>query len=182
MALLIYGLMRAGDTGWGNTGTALALAGGLVLLAVFVGIEPRIANPLPRSAVLARRPVIAGNLVMLVASGLPSNFFLCSQYLQHPLRLGALSTGLIFLPVAIVIGLSTHLGVRVASRGGGPAAAPGSRSLLPGQCRWRACPPTVTPCSTCRSGSPSPDSDSARHSSPRPQPPRPTSNISRPPA
>jgi MFS family permease len=76
---------------------------------------------------LTRRPVVAGNLVMLVASGLLlANFFLNSQYLQHVLRLDALETGLIFLPVALVIGLGTHLGVRVVNRfGGRPAVAAG---------------------------------------------------------
>ncbi|RSM87484.1 MFS transporter [Kibdelosporangium aridum] len=48
-----------------------------------------------------------------------ANFFLNSQYLQHVLRLDALRTGLTFLPVASVIGLGTHLGVRVIGRFGG---------------------------------------------------------------
>jgi EmrB/QacA subfamily drug resistance transporter len=127
VAALIYGLVRAGDAGWGDLGTLLALAAGLVLLAVFAGIERAVSSPLVRLAVLARRPVVAGNLVMLIASGLLlSNFFLASQYLQHVLRLGALRTGLLFLPVALVIGLGTHLGVRVVGRfGGRPAAAAG---------------------------------------------------------
>ncbi|MBA9002808.1 MFS transporter [Thermomonospora cellulosilytica] len=124
---LIYGLVRAGDTGWGDLPTLLALASAVVLLAVFALIERASRAPLVRPAMLARRPVIAGNLVMLAASGLLlAHFFLASQYLQHVLRLSALETGLLFLPVALVIGLGTHLGVRVIGRfGGRPAASAG---------------------------------------------------------
>jgi len=127
VAAVIYGLVRAGDTGWADPWTLIALAAGLVLLGVFAAIERAVPEPLVRLTKSARRPVVAGNLVMLVASGLLlSDFFLASQYLQHVLRLGALRTGLLFLPVALVIGLGTHLGVRVVGRfGGRPAAAAG---------------------------------------------------------
>lgn len=127
IAALIYGLVRAGDTGWGDTGTLVALGGGLVLLVAFAVIERTVSVPLVRLDVLRRRPVIAGNLVMLAASGLLlSNFFLSSQYLQHVLGLGPLRTGLLFLPVALVIGLGTHIGARVVgSIGGRPAAVAG---------------------------------------------------------
>jgi EmrB/QacA subfamily drug resistance transporter len=127
VAAVIYGLVRAGDTGWADARTLIALVAGLVLLGVFAAIERVVPAPLVRLTTSARRPVVAGNLVMLVASGLLlSDFFLASQYLQHVLRLGALRTGLLFLPVALVIGLGTHLGVRVVGRfGGRPAAAAG---------------------------------------------------------
>ncbi|MCP2247345.1 DHA2 family efflux MFS transporter permease subunit [Lentzea aerocolonigenes] len=124
---LIYGLVRAGDTGWSGGSTPWFLAGGVALLALFVLVERRAARPLVPLSLLGRRPVVAGNLVMLAASALLlGNFFLNSQYLQHVLGLDALQTGLIFLPVALVIGLGTHLGVRVVSRfGGRPAVAAG---------------------------------------------------------
>ncbi|MGI5127255.1 MFS transporter [Pseudonocardia sp. CA-107938] len=127
MAALIYGLVRAGDAGWGDRLTLAGLVVGVVLLAVFLGVERRVGNPLVPLRALTRRPVVAGNLVMLVASGLLlSNFFLGSQYLQHVLRFDPLSTGLLFLPVALVIGLGTHVGVRIVGRfGGRPAAVAG---------------------------------------------------------
>ncbi len=124
---LIYGLVRAGDTGWADTGTLLALTAGVAMLAVFVLIERVATVPLVRPALLVRRPVAAGNLVMLAASGLLlADFFLASQYLQNVLGLSALSTGLLFLPVALAIGLGTHVGLRIVGRfGGRPAAAAG---------------------------------------------------------
>lgn len=102
----------------------------MALLAVFVLVVRSSPAPLLRLAVLTRRPVVAGNLVMLVASGLLlSIFFLNSQYLQQVLRLSALDTGLIFLPVALVIGLGTppgsagHRAVRRTPRRGGRVRA-----------------------------------------------------------
>ena len=124
VAAVIYGLVRAGDTGWTDLWTLVALVAGLILLGAFAAIERAVPEPLVRLTTSARRPVVAGNLVMLVASGLLlSDFFLASQYLQHALRLSALRTGLLFLPVALVIGVGTHLGVRVVGRFGGRTAA-----------------------------------------------------------
>jgi EmrB/QacA subfamily drug resistance transporter len=127
LAALIYGLVRAGGTGWGDAVTLSTLAGGAVLLVVFVLVERAAARPLVRLAVLGRRPVAAGNVTMLAASGLLlATFFLASQYLQRAVGVSALETGLVFLPVAVLIGLGTHLGVRVVGRfGGRPAAIAG---------------------------------------------------------
>lgn len=127
VASLIYGLVHAGDSGWADPLTIGALALGILLGAAFVLVERRVTAPLVRLQILTRRPVIAGNLIMLGASGLLlASFFLSSQYLQRVLHVDALGTGLLFLPVALVIGLGTHLGVRVVGRfGGRPAAAIG---------------------------------------------------------
>jgi hypothetical protein len=72
-----------------------------------------------------------------------SDFFLCSQYLQRVLGVGPLGTGLLFLPIAVVIGVGTHLAVRAVGRfGGRPTATAGFAlaaagalllSRLPGQ-------------------------------------------------
>ncbi|MDF2710145.1 MAG: permease of the major facilitator superfamily [Nonomuraea muscovyensis] len=124
---LIYGLVRAGDTGFTDPVTLLAFAAGITLLGVFVAVERAVTAPLIRVAMLMRRPVAAGNLVMLGASGLLlADFFLASQYLQHVLGLSPLTTGLLFLPVALTIGLGTHAGVHIIGRlGGRPAAVAG---------------------------------------------------------
>lgn len=124
---LIYGLVRAGDTGFAEPATLLALAAGAALLALFIVVERRVAAPLVRLDVLTRRPVAAGNVVMLGASGLLlADFFLISQYLQHALRMSPLLTGLLFLPVALVIGVGTHVGLHIVGRWGGrPAAVAG---------------------------------------------------------
>ncbi|MFD1934236.1 MULTISPECIES: MFS transporter [Nonomuraea] len=124
-ALLIYGLVSAGEAGWGTA--ALWLAASAVLYAVFVWVERVTEAPLMRAATMARRPVLSGTFVMLMATGLMLGlFFLSSLYLQRELGYGALETGLLFLPVAVAITLGAHLGGRLIGKVGGRPVAVGA--------------------------------------------------------
>ncbi|WP_327583754.1 MFS transporter [Nonomuraea sp. NBC_00507] len=123
-ALLIYGLVTAGDAGWGAMGTVLPLVGAVLLYVVFVVVERSVRSPLMRAETLARRPVISGTFVMLVATGLMLGlFFISSLYLQHVLGFSALETGLLFLPVAIAITIGAQLGGHLIGRIGGRPVA-----------------------------------------------------------
>jgi EmrB/QacA subfamily drug resistance transporter len=125
--LLIYGLVRAGDTGWGAAGSLLPIGAGLAMLAVFVAAERRVPAPLVDLSVLAARPVVAGYGVMLAASGLLiSGFFLNSLLLQRVMGLSALRTGLVFLPVALATIIGAQAAAHLLGRlGGRPVAAAG---------------------------------------------------------
>jgi EmrB/QacA subfamily drug resistance transporter len=123
-ALLIYGLVHAGDAGWGAPATVGALVAAVVGYAVFVAVESRVTTPLMRPQTLARRPVVSGTLLMLVATGLMLGlFFLTSLYLQHVRGLDALATGLMFLPVALAITAGAQLGAHLIARVGGRTVA-----------------------------------------------------------
>jgi EmrB/QacA subfamily drug resistance transporter len=99
---LIYGMINAGDEGWADLGTLLAIAAAIVLYGVFVVVERTVPTPLLHPSLLARRPIAAGAFLMLVAAGvLIADLFLGSQYLQHLRGLSALETGLFFLPAAL---------------------------------------------------------------------------------
>jgi EmrB/QacA subfamily drug resistance transporter len=101
---LIYGMLNAGDAGWADLGTLLAIAAAIVLYGVFVVVERTVPTPLLRPSLLSRRPVAAGAFLMLIASGvLIADLFLGSQYLQHLRGLSALRTGLFFLPPALAL-------------------------------------------------------------------------------
>jgi EmrB/QacA subfamily drug resistance transporter len=125
--LLIYGLVEAGDRGWGAAGTLGPLAAGLALLGVFVAVERMVAAPLVDLRLLATRPVLAGYWVMLTASGLLiSGFFLNSLLLQRIMGLSALRTGLVFLPVAVATIIGAQAGAHLLGRiGARPVAATG---------------------------------------------------------
>jgi EmrB/QacA subfamily drug resistance transporter len=98
----IYGMINAGDGGWADLGTLLAIAAAIVLYGVFVVVERTVPTPLMHPSLLSRRPIAAGAFLMLVASGvLVAGVFLGSQYLQHLRGLSALETGLFFLPAAL---------------------------------------------------------------------------------
>jgi EmrB/QacA subfamily drug resistance transporter len=102
--LFIYGMINAGDAGWADLGTVLAIAAAIVLYGLFVVVERTVPTPLMDPSLLARRPIAAGAFLMLIAAGvLIADLFLGSQYLQHLRGLSALETGLFFLPPALAL-------------------------------------------------------------------------------
>ncbi|WP_318208384.1 MFS transporter [Streptomyces sp. SJL17-1] len=116
---LVYGLVTAGDSGWTSTATLLPLLGALALYGAFAATERKTRTPLMDLRMFTRRPVVAGSLLMLVATALLiSFFFLGSMHLQHVHRLDALRTGLLFLPVALTTAIGAHLGSRLVSTAG----------------------------------------------------------------
>jgi EmrB/QacA subfamily drug resistance transporter len=128
--LLIYGLVEAGDAGWGDTATLLPLAAAVVLYAVFVAVERAVRAPLMDVRMFTRRPVLAGAFLMLIATALLiAYFFLGSVYLQHVRAFSPLKTGLLFLPVAVATGLGAHLASRLVGRVGSRAVAVGGMAI-----------------------------------------------------
>src|SRR4029078_10240719 len=93
--------------------------GGLAGLAAFVVYELHIDAPLLRVDRIAGPAVGGGWILMLAAAGsIFGLFLLCSLYLQNVLGLGALSTGLAFIPLALSAGSGAHgAGHVVAKRG-----------------------------------------------------------------
>jgi EmrB/QacA subfamily drug resistance transporter len=134
VGLLIYGLIRTGETGWTSASALLPIAGAIVAAIAFVGVERSVTQPLVPLAFLRRPPLPAATLVMLAASGLlVSAFFLNSLYLQSLLRLSALRTGLAFLPVALATMIGAHLATRAVARfGARPVAAAGFAATAAG--------------------------------------------------
>lgn len=123
-AVLIYGLVHAGGAGWSSRGTLTALVGAAVGYATFVLVEARVRTPLMRPQTMVRRPVVSGTFLMLVATGLLLGlFFLTSLYFQHVRLVGALKTGLLFLPVALAITVGAQVGAHLISRAGGRVVA-----------------------------------------------------------
>ncbi|WP_369240807.1 hypothetical protein AB5J56_40795 [Streptomyces sp. R21] len=107
---LMYGLVKAGDSGWAGLSAVLPLVGALVLYGVFVTVERTGRAPLMDLRMLTRRPVVAGAFLMLVATALLIAYcFLGSVHLQHARGLSPLRTGLVFLPVAVATGVCVLL-------------------------------------------------------------------------
>jgi len=127
---LIYGLVNAGDGGWGAAATLLPVLAAVLGYGLFAVVEARTRVPLMRPETMARRPVVSGTFLMLVATGLLLGlFFLTSLYFQHVRGFGALRTGLLFLPVAIAITVGAQLAAHLIGRVGGRAVAVGGLVL-----------------------------------------------------
>jgi EmrB/QacA subfamily drug resistance transporter len=114
MALLLYGLIGAGDNGWASITTLLPIALAAAMGAMFLWLERRATAPLVRLDLLGRGPLRGALPVTLSATALlAGSFFLASMYLQRVLGLSAIETGLAFLPAA--------LGIIVGAQGGAHA-------------------------------------------------------------
>ncbi|MEC4014780.1 MFS transporter [Streptomyces sp. H27-D2] len=94
---LIYGLSTAAQQGFGSLDVIVTLVAGVLLLAAFIAVESRSAQPLVSLKMLRRRSVAWGNLGGIATFSMMSTVvFLLTLYLQEVLKLSALQTGLIF--------------------------------------------------------------------------------------
>ncbi|HSI93402.1 MAG TPA: MFS transporter [Jiangellaceae bacterium] len=119
-AALVYGLVNAGEAGWGSRATLVPLAVAGLFYLLFTAIEQSVRNPLVRLDLFRQRPVVSGTFVMLTATALLlALFFLSSLYLQHALGFSPLRTGALFLPVAVAITAGAHLASRLVGVVGG---------------------------------------------------------------
>jgi EmrB/QacA subfamily drug resistance transporter len=127
LALLVYAIVEAPDTGWGDPQTILLLAGSAALLAAFVLIESRHRAPLVRLGIFRSRTIVGANAVMLVFGTLPYGLgFVLTLYAQQVLGYSAVKFGLTSLvfPAAAAVGsiLGQGIVLRVGFR---PVAAVG---------------------------------------------------------
>jgi MFS family permease len=104
LAVTVFGVVRAPDEGWGSAATLLTLAGGVLLLAVFVAIQAARTEPLVRLSIFRTPNLAAANLAQLLlgAAWIPTWFFL-NLYLQQVLGYGAFEGGAALLPMTVAI-------------------------------------------------------------------------------
>ncbi|WP_414720739.1 MFS transporter [Streptomyces sp.] len=122
---LVYGISEAGSKGWGNSTTLIALAVGVVLLAVFGWVELHVSEPLAPLRVLRLRSVSWGNLGGFATFiGFTAMIFLLTLYLQEVLGYSPMTTGFTFG----ALGVGAFLGGVTAPRWIG--ALGGSQPLL----------------------------------------------------
>lgn len=118
---LVYGLIRAGEIAWSDSGTIICLVIAAILLPGFVVVETRVSHPMFDMS-LVRVPTFDGGLLAAIAmnGSLYALFVYLVLYLQDDLGYSALSTGLRLLIVtaasfvaATAAGrLSAHIPVR----------------------------------------------------------------------
>jgi EmrB/QacA subfamily drug resistance transporter len=101
--LLVFGLLRGNEEGWGSTMIVSLLAGAAVLMAAFLVIETRVKHPmLPLH--LFRRPAFTGVQLaaLAVSASMFALFLYLTFYLQGFLGHDPLEAGLRYLPVTVV--------------------------------------------------------------------------------
>jgi EmrB/QacA subfamily drug resistance transporter len=137
LALLVYAVVDAVNSGWGSTTTLLRLAGAAVLLVAFLVIELRQRYPLMPFSIFRLRTLRGANIVgLLIGMSLFSMFFFISLYLQNVLRDSPIQAGISYLPLAVGIIVSAGVASQLVTRLGFKAPLIAGLLLIAGGLLW----------------------------------------------
>jgi EmrB/QacA subfamily drug resistance transporter len=116
----VYAIVQATGHGWTSTPVLGFGSLAVVLMAAFLRLEARIANPIMPLRILRVRGLVGSSAVRgFLIAGMYSTFFLGTLYLEHVRHYGALQTGLAFLPWTVTVGiLSLGVTARLVARFG----------------------------------------------------------------
>ena len=120
LMLGVYSIVTAADNGWASAHTLGFGGAALALVAIFVVVESRLANPLMPMRILRLRSLTGASVVRAFTfAGMFTNFFVGALYLQHVRGFSAFNTGLAFLPSTLALGvLSAGITARLMARFG----------------------------------------------------------------
>ncbi|MGH3995789.1 MAG: MFS transporter, partial [Pseudonocardiaceae bacterium] len=120
LMLAVYAIVNGNENGWTSAETLGFLGAGVLLLAVFLAIEARVAAPLVPLGLFRLRNLAISNVVgVLWAAAMFAWFFLSALYLQLVLGYSPMEVGLAFLPGNLIMGaLSVGLSAKLVMRFG----------------------------------------------------------------
>jgi EmrB/QacA subfamily drug resistance transporter len=121
MLLLVFGLVKAPDQGWGSGRTIAELLGAAALLVGFVVNERLYKHPLAPLSIFRINGLGPANATQVIAiGGFYTMFFLVTLYMQNVLGYSQVQAGSAYLPVtlgvAIASGIASQLFHRVGTR------------------------------------------------------------------
>ena len=130
LVALVYGVVEAPTTGWGDPQTLGLLALSAALMALFAWIESRSPAPLAPLRVFRSRELVGGNLVLvalgMAAFGMP---FTLTQYAQEVLHYSPLEFGLASVVMPVMAAVGSIAGQSLATKGHLRAIAAGGLAL-----------------------------------------------------
>ena len=120
LMLAVYSIVNGNEAGWMSLQTTGQLAAAAALLAIFLGIEARVREPLMPLGLFKLRNVATSNVVgMLWAAAMFAWFFISALYMQLVLHYSPLQVGLAFLPANLIMAaFSLGLSARIVMRFG----------------------------------------------------------------
>jgi EmrB/QacA subfamily drug resistance transporter len=124
----VYAIVTSSDYGWASAHTLGFGGAAVAVLAVFVALEARLANPILPLRILRLRSLVGSSAARgVLVTGMFAAFFLGALYMEHVLGFGPVRTGTAFLPQTLVVGaLSLGVTARLMRRFGP------RRLLIPG--------------------------------------------------
>ena len=118
---IVFGFSHAETAGWASSATLGFLAGGVVLLMLFVAHQARSSHPLLPLKILTDRARAGALLaVLLTGAGMFGVFLFLTYYLQSTLGYSALKTGLAFLPMVAVLMVTSATSSQFVAKRVGP--------------------------------------------------------------
>jgi EmrB/QacA subfamily drug resistance transporter len=116
----IYAIVAATTHGWISSETLEFGGLAALLMAAFVALEARVANPIMPPRILRLRGLVHASLVRsFLVTGMYATFFLGTLYLEHVRHYSALQTGAAFLPWTLTVAvLSQGITARLVGRYG----------------------------------------------------------------
>ena len=117
MLLLVYGLIKAPDQGWGASSTWLELTGAAVVLALFAVVERIVRDPILPLSIFRVPGLAAANLTGLIGfAGMLSMFYFLTLYMQNVLGYSPIVAGAAYLPLTFAIGISAGIGSKLLTK------------------------------------------------------------------
>ncbi len=119
LVLLVDAISQAPQYGWGATRTIGVLAAAAVLLAAFLLIERRVADPILPLSIFRLRTLAGANIAGLLLGGSFYAFiFVGTLYMQQVLHYSALQSGLAWLAASLTSIALAGLSQALVTRGG----------------------------------------------------------------
>jgi len=116
---LVYALVKGNDAGWASGQTIATLVLAAVLLTGFVLVQLRAKAPLVPFRIFSRRSVLGADLgSLLVGAGIFAIFFFLILWMQVVNHYSPVKSGLAFLPMTVLIGISAGIGSQLLGRVG----------------------------------------------------------------
>jgi EmrB/QacA subfamily drug resistance transporter len=117
LMLLVYGMTRATEIGWGTGETIGLLAASAALILSFIAIELRSRAPLLPMRIFRLRTLTGANVTaFLLGTSVFSQFFLGTLYMQQVLHYSAIETGVAYLPLTLTIIVLATVAQNVVTR------------------------------------------------------------------
>jgi len=146
LMLAVYAIVGTAKHGWGSAYTLGWLGGALVLMAAFLTLEARIANPiLPLGLFRIRGLAAAAAVRAFVFTGMFAVFFFGALEMEQIRGLSPLATGVAFLPMTLTVAaLSLGPVARMVGRfGPRPVLIAGISTLIAGLTLFATAPSDV---------------------------------------
>jgi Na+/melibiose symporter-like transporter len=115
LLLLTYGIIEAGEAGWGDSAVLAYMGTGILTLILFAVVEKRVAQPmLPMRFFKNMSFTIASLTMILTLFAMAGSMFLFSQYFQSVQGYSPIAAAIRLLPFALGITIAAIMAAKIA--------------------------------------------------------------------